>query len=213
MTARDWNFRWHTEGVFTLTRPTAAAIERQIAAAVGLPSAAPPLLSLQDGLDQSRRLPFCFAHDHQRAHVGKGHAVFVAAKQAFERWAMFDLGWVRVVNPEARIALGQIVAVEAHTLGLWTLNLSRIMDAIDTPVKFGFLYATTKMHVEEGEERFLLEFNPKTGDVWYELEAVSRPRNPLARLGFPATRAFQHKFARDSHRRMHEEALAPRDRS
>jgi uncharacterized protein (UPF0548 family) len=191
-----------------LSRPTAAAIERQIAAAVGLPSAAPTLLSLQGGLDQSRRLPFCFAHDHNRSHVGKGHAVFVVAKQAFERWAMFDLGWVRVANPEARIAPGQIVAVEAHALGLWTLNLSRIMQAIDTPASFGFLYATTEMHVEEGEERFLLEFDFKTEDVYYELEAVSSPRNALARLGFPATRAFQHMFARDSHRRMREEALA-----
>jgi uncharacterized protein (UPF0548 family) len=194
--------------VFTLTRPTAAAIKQQIAAAAGLPSAAPPLLSLQGGLSQSRRLPFCFAHDCKRSKIGQGHAAFAAAKRAFERWAAFDLGWVRVANPEARIAPGQLVAVEVHTLGLWTLNISRIIQVIDTPASFGFLYATTEMHVEEGEERFLLEFAPKTGDVCYELEAVSRPRDALARLGFPATRAFQHRFARDSHRRMREEALA-----
>jgi uncharacterized protein (UPF0548 family) len=195
--------------VFTLIRPTAAAIEQWITAAAELPAATPPLLSLQGSLDHSRRLPFFFTHDRKRSQIGQGYAAFAAAKRAFERWAMFDLGWVRVANPEARIESAQIVAVEAHTLGLWTLNLSRIVDVIDTSVKFGFLYATTKMHVEEGEERFLLEFDPKTGDVCYELEAVSRPRNTLARLGFPATRAFQHRFARHSHRRMHEEALAP----
>lgn len=121
---------------------------------------------------------------------------------------MFDLSWLRVANPQARIAPGQIVAVEAHTLGLWTLNLSRIMDIVDTPVTFGFVYGTTQLHVEQGEERFLIELDPATGDVWYELEAVSRPRTMLARLGFPVTRAFQHRFARDSHRRMREEVLA-----
>ncbi len=121
---------------------------------------------------------------------------------------MFDLGWVRVANPNASIAPEQIVAVEAHSLGLWTLNLSRITETVDTPTRFGFLYATTEMHVEQGEERFLLELDAATGKVCYDLEAVSRARDPLARLGFPVTRAFQHRFARDSHRRMWEEVVA-----
>lgn len=121
---------------------------------------------------------------------------------------MFDLGWVRVANSQVMIASGQIVAVEAHTLGLWTLNLSRITEVVDEPSHFGFVYATTEMHVEQGEERFLIELAPETGEVFYELEAVSRPRNWLARLGLPATRNFQHRFARDSHLRMAEEAVA-----
>jgi uncharacterized protein (UPF0548 family) len=65
------------------------------------------------------------------------------------------------------------------------------------------------MHVEEGEELFLLEFDPATGQVSYQLEAVSRPRNLLARLGFPITRAFQHRFARDSHQRMLDKTRSP----
>jgi len=87
-------------------------------------------------------------------------------------------------------------------MGLWTLNLSRITQTIDTETHFGFVYSTTQMHVEQGDERFLVERDPATGDVWYELEAVSRPRHPLARLAYPVTRAFQRRFARDSHRRM-----------
>jgi uncharacterized protein (UPF0548 family) len=58
------------------------------------------------------------------------------------------------------------------------------------------------MHVEQGEERFLLRFDTVTEEVWYELEALSRPRNWMAKVGYPVTRAFQHRFARDSHRRM-----------
>jgi len=121
---------------------------------------------------------------------------------------MFDLGWVHVANPQALITPGQIVAVEAHTIGLWTLNLSRVTAAANTANRFGFLYATTAMHVEQGEERFLPEFETGTGDVWCDLEAVSRPKPTLARLGFPVTRAFQHRFARDSHRRMQRQVLA-----
>lgn len=123
---------------------------------------------------------------------------------------MFDFGWVRVANPKAVIALGQLVAVEVHALGLWSLNFSRIREVIDTPARFGFVYATTKLHVEQGEELFLLEFDPASGDLFYQLEAVSRPRNSLAWLGFPVTRSFQHRFARDSHQRMLEKDVAPR---
>jgi uncharacterized protein (UPF0548 family) len=193
--------------VFSFTRPTADEIKSQIAAAANLPSNAPPLLSLAGGRP-TPQLPSSFAHDRSRSSLGRGHSVFLAAKRAFEQWVIFDLGWLRVANPQALIAPGQVVAVEAHTLGLWTLNLSRIREVVDTPAGFGFIYATTQMHVEQGEERFLLEFNAATGEVWYELEAISRPENLLAFLGYPVTRAFQHKFARDSHQRMGEEAVA-----
>ena len=117
---------------------------------------------------------------------------------------MFNLGWARVANPTARIVPGQIVAVEACTLGLWSLNSNRVLEVVDAPNGFGFLYATTEAHVEQGEERFLLELDPDSGEVRYTLEAVSRPRNVLARFGYPVTRGFQHRFARDSHTHIRE---------
>lgn len=165
------------------------------------------LLSLRDGLP-APDLPFAFAHDSLRSRLGEGESAFATARRAFADWAGFDLGWVRVANPEIPIAVGQIVAVEIHACGLWSLHFSRIMETVDTPTQFGFLYATTIHHGEEGEERFLLEFNPEDKGVWYQLEAVSRPRHPLARLAYPVTRALQHRFARDSHRRMTEAVVS-----
>lgn len=100
------------------------------------------------------------------------------------------------------MTLGEMIAVEAKTLGLWSLNLSAIVETTDAEDRFGFIYATSEMHVEDGEERFLLRFDQATGGVWYELEAVSRPRNTFARAGYPIARHFQHRFARDSQRRM-----------
>jgi uncharacterized protein (UPF0548 family) len=147
-------------------------------------------------------LPFLFKRDYRSTCIGYGETSFAHARQAFEQWVMFDLGWVRVANPSARIVEGEIVAVEACTLGLWTLNLSQILEVITNRFRYGFVYGTTAIHVEEGEERFLLALDPLTGQVTYSLEAVSRPRNTLARVGYPITRSYQHQFARDSQRRM-----------
>ena len=195
--------------MFSLTKPTAAAIETLVAAANDQPRGTPRFLTATGGLKQ-RQLPLFFAHDFSESCIGHGEAVFSSARDAFRRWEMFNLGWVRVANPAAAMHAGQIVAVEALTLGLWTLNLSRILEVVDTQDRFGFLYSTTEFHVENGEERFLLEFDSDSGRVRYLLEAVSRPRNQLAQLGFPVTRAFQRRFARDSHRRMREAVLAER---
>ena len=194
--------------MFTLSKPTEAAIAKDVAAAASKRSTAPRFLSLHNGFDRTVSLPFGFAHDLKRTTIGEGAEAFALAKLAFRRWAMFDLGWVRIANPEAAIAEGQAVAVEAHTLGLWSLNLSRIIGVVDTPARFGFLYATTEMHVEQGEERFILEFDATTGKVCYELEAISRPLSLLARLGFPFTRSCQHRFAIDSHNRMRDMLIA-----
>jgi uncharacterized protein (UPF0548 family) len=148
--------------------------------------------------------PGTFAHDRSRSSLGFGDEVFASAKRAFVNWKMFDLGWVRVVNTTAQIECQQIIAVEVRALGFWSVNLSRILETVDTETQFGFLYSTTNQHVEQGEETFILRRNPETAEVSYELEAISRPRHFLAQLGFPMARFFQHRFARDSHRRMRE---------
>jgi uncharacterized protein (UPF0548 family) len=187
--------------MFSFTRPTAAEIDGRIAAARSVPPFKSSYLLMERGW-RVEEIPFGFAHDETRSRLGSGERIFASAKRAFECWAQFDLGWVRVANPSATIAVGEIIAVETESLGLWALNLSRIVASIDSENLFGFIYATTALHIEEGEERFLLRFDHATGDTWYELEAVSRPRSKLARIGYPITRAFQHKFAGDSHRRM-----------
>jgi len=194
--------------MFTLRRPKSAEIDEPIAAARRLATDGPGLLSLTPGIPATSDHPG-FKHDRSRSLLGHGETAFESAKRAFQRWAQFDLGWSRVANPDVAIAAGQIIAVEFETFALWTLNLSRIVEVVDTPGAFGFIYSTTGMHVERGEEQFLIEFDHAAGDVWYEIEALSRPRHFLARVGFPVARALQHRFVRESHRRMLTEVLAP----
>ncbi len=106
------------------------------------------------------------------------------------------------MNPMAKISPGELVAVEAHTAYLWSINFSRVVEVVESPTRFGFMYTTTAAHVEEGQERFVIDFDPGSESVSYLLEAVSRPRHILARIGYPLSRAMQHRFARDSHARM-----------
>jgi uncharacterized protein (UPF0548 family) len=186
-------FRW--------TRPDAEAVATSVVLSEVAPTGEPRVLSVQDG-PGGWRAPLGMAHDCLRTRLGEGANAFRAVRLAFRKWAEFDLGWARVANPEIPVAVGQLVAVEIHAFGLWSVNVSRIVETVDTDTCFGFVYATTNHHAEEGEERFLLEFDPGDGGVWYHLEAISRPRHPLARIGYPATRALQHRFARESHARM-----------
>jgi uncharacterized protein (UPF0548 family) len=177
--------------VFQFTRPTQADVAREIGIASGQASLRAEFIALQDGLKAP--LPSGFAHDRSRVQLGAGRRVFQSAVRGFEQWKQFDLGWVRVANASAEIRVGSMVAVEVHSLGLWSLNLSQIVEIVREPFLLGFTYKTTPRHVD-----------PDSGAVWYELEAVSRPRSSLARFGFPVTRRFQHRFARDSQRRMRE---------
>lgn len=192
--------------MFSFSRPSHAFLQRKLEAARELPRNYPIALNTEGGPEEVY-VPTGYVRDHIRTEIGQGQAAFEAAKAAFRQWQQFDLGWVRVANPEAAIEPDEIVAVEARapsfsSLGLWSVNFSRILYVIDSEDSFGFGYGTTTHHVERGEERFLLEFYPKSGAVYYDLLAVSQPAHWLAHFAYPFTRHCQHKFARDSHNRM-----------
>jgi uncharacterized protein (UPF0548 family) len=191
--------------VFQLKRHSADEVGKAILAATRLSVcrsvSQDRLVSITNGVVRMN-VPRGFVLDRSVSVVGCGERDFALARQAMRKWVPFDLGWARVVNPEARIEVGQVVGVEVKSLGLWSLNLSRIVETVDSAERFGFIYSTTSMHVEEGEELFLIEFDSAAGEARYRLEAVSRPRSLAARVGFPVTRVFQHRFARDSQSRM-----------
>lgn len=194
--------------MFTFSRPSPNWIQQQLHVARKLNH---PISDLRivDG-SAAVRASKGFAIDHRRSQIGAGEPGFRAAQAALSTWKMFDLGWVWVADLKPTIALDSLVAVVVHSLGLWTVNISRITHVIDEPRRFGFVYSTTQLHVERGEERFLLEWDPATDAVFYNLLAVSQPAHPLAKLGYPITRHFQHKFARDSHQQMRQSVLAAR---
>jgi uncharacterized protein (UPF0548 family) len=127
--------------------------------------------------------------------------VFRSAKAALQHWEHFRLGWLDARPPDTPLRPGEVVAVLAHAIGIWWLNACRIIYVVDQPgpiSTFWFAYGTLPDHAETGEERFLIEWNQSTNEVWYDILAFSRPRHVLARLGYPIVRRMQWRFRHDS---------------
>jgi len=145
--------------------------------------------------------PVGYVVDHTRVKLGEGESVFQAASAALRRWEHFRLGWVEAWSPATPIRTGEVVAVLGRACGLWSRNACRIVYVVNEsePVsKFGFAYGTLPGHVERGEERFLIEWDPRQRSVWYDILAFSRPNHFVTRLGYPLVRRLQKRFGRDS---------------
>ena len=154
-----------------------------------------------------------YAVDHNRIELGAGEETFDRAVAALRSWAMFDVGWARLVPSGAPAAPGTTVGVLARHYGFWSLNVSRVVYEFDDTDgdtrRRGFAYGTLPEHAESGEERFAVEWNRDSGSVFYDLYAFSRPNHPLAKLGRPAARVLQRRFAQDSLRAMSRAAQDP----
>ena len=181
--------------MFLLNRPSAQDVRRFLAASCDLPLSYDPL-----GLAEHGRAGFNV--DEQITVIGSGQTAFERAIAALTEWRHFELGWVELFPRRASIAPGTVVAVAVRHLGFWSLNGCRVVYAIGAQRDrtFGFAYGSLTNHAERGEEIFQVSFRPETGEVSYRIRAVSRPRAPLARLGYPFTRLLQARFRRDSAR-------------
>jgi len=104
---------------------------------------------------------------------------------------------------------GNDVVLVANTCGVWTVSAVRVVYVIEenqmdiSPWKrFGFANGTLEDHVETGEERFLLEWNTETDDVFYDILSFSRQNSWFTKFAFPVARYFQKCFADDSSKAM-----------
>lgn len=142
-----------------------------------------------------------YDNDFNFIELGRGDAVWKAAKEAIRHWKMFPGGWACIFPDDTPIREGEAVAMSAQVLGLWWLNSCRIVYIVDNENQFGFAYGTLPGHAECGEELFMVE-KTADGSVRYVIKAFSKPRFWMARLGYPLARAHQRKFVRDSKRSM-----------
>ncbi len=145
--------------------------------------------------------PNGYTVDHTRIKLGEGEEVFLRARAALGRWEQFRLGWVEAWPSRATIEAGDLVAVVAHKFGVWWLNACRIVVVVDEPgpiSRYGFAYGTLPDHAGTGEERFLVEWDRESGEVWYDILAFSRPHLVLTRLGYPYLRRLQKRFGKQS---------------
>ena len=179
---------------------------------------APSAEWISDVLESQREMSFSYAEvgasregakelagyvvDHNRVRLGEGRETFERAVVGLLAWKMFDIGWARLVPAGAPVEVGTTVAVLARHFGIRSLNVSRVVYGIEQDDgdvrRRGFAYGTLPEHAESGEERFTVEWRRDDDCVFYDLYAFSRPNHILARLGRPAVRGLQRRFARDS---------------
>ena len=190
--------------MWQLSRPTAERVREYREAQRRLPFSYPCVGVTRDG----GATPAGYDRDRNRQLLGTGAAAFAAARDAIRAWRMFPAPLATIEPAGIPIAEGEVAGVIVRAFGVWFLNAARIVYVIDEPRRFGFAYGTLPGHAERGEERFLVEWLADD-TVWYELDAISRPRYWAARVAYPVARRLQRRFARLSKASM-AAAVAPR---
>ena len=184
--------------MFTLTEPSDREVERFISSQRDLSFTYADVGATR--FDPATA-PRGFILDHNRVQLGYGKHVYESAVMALKQWRQFELGWVSLVPHGVKLEKDAVVAIKARACGTWSLSACRVVYMIDEQMqnrRSGFAYGTLPDHVERGEERFLIEWNPIDDSVWYDILAFSHPRHPLVKLGSPVARMLQKRFARDS---------------
>ncbi len=153
-------------------------------------------------------IPAGYNVDRYSTVLGRGDAAFESAKVSIRTWVPFRLPWIRTF-PQAEPDDHVVVAVVVRLVGLWWTNISRVIYTIDEPSRFGFAYGTLGYHAEMGEEQFLIHRDPVSNEVTYSILAFSRPRQILARLGYPLSRAAQRRFGAESLEAMRQATSRP----
>ena len=84
------------------------------------------------------------------------------------------------VATDGPITVGTNVAICAPLPVGFVDATCRIAAVVDEPARYGFAYGTLSVHPERGEEAFLVVRDD--GAVHFDVDAVSRPNHPVARL-------------------------------
>jgi uncharacterized protein (UPF0548 family) len=104
---------------------------------------------------------------------------FDRAVEAIRTWEVHR-GAGLGVAADGPIAVGTNVALCAPLPVGFVDATCRIVAVVDQPDRCGFAYGTLSIHPERGEEAFLVVRDD--GTIHFDVEAVSQPMHPIARL-------------------------------
>lgn len=185
--------------MLSLRKPNKALIDCWLEAQQGLDLNYPEICATREVL------PSNYTIDRYSVALGHGHATYQRAVAAIRGLRMWEVAWIQLCWPTTAIETGAVLATLTRQLEVWFLNACRIVYLVDEeqPLRrFGFAYGTLAGHIEQGEERFTVEWRAADDTVWYEILAFSRPAHWLVTLGYPYTRWVQRRFGADSLRAM-----------
>ncbi|HEX8888374.1 MAG TPA: DUF1990 domain-containing protein [Pyrinomonadaceae bacterium] len=180
-----------------LHQPTEAEVRAFLAAQSKLSFSYPEVGATRESFNPPAGYPI----NHYRGKLGTGAEDYEKALAALRSWRMYSLSWTKLYWPETEIKEGAVVAVLAKHLGLWWLNACRIIYTFtedDESHRSGFAFGTLPGHVETGEERFTVELDDKSDEVFYELFAFAKPKLLIAKIAYPLIHSVQRRFAQDS---------------
>ncbi|MEM8707365.1 MAG: DUF1990 domain-containing protein [Actinomycetota bacterium] len=127
--------------------------------------------------------------------VGHGVAAFDAGVAVLRAWEAHEIAGV--ATSRTPLVEGATVGLSARTFGVWLVFACRVVDLVDEPDRFGFVYATLPGHPERGRESFVLRrVSSPAGDltVVFEIEAESEAGSLVTRLAGPVARVLQRRF-------------------
>ena len=122
---------------------------------------------------------------------GDATVLFEAARAALRSWGVHHGAGLRVAPPDAPLAAGVSVVVAIRLPLVTAIAPCRIVWTVDEGDSFGFAYGTLVGHPAAGEESFVV--TRTAAGIRFEVVAVSRPAEFLARVGSPATRQIQRR--------------------
>jgi uncharacterized protein (UPF0548 family) len=155
------------------------------------------MAAVDDGLTYrevgaTAREPLPGGYHHVRESRSLGVVDLDEAAGAIMTWQLQERSGVRRVAGPPRAALG----VDVTFRFLLQTIPCRVVEVVDEPDRRGFAYGTLPGHPETGEERFLVERDPATGEVTLVITAFSSPGTWRTRLIGPAGRWIQRFMTR-----------------
>ena len=125
-------------------------------------------------------------------HRTVDHGDFDAAVEAITHWRGHEAAGIDRWPATPAIATGATLAL-AIPVGPFAVTATcRILDVIDEPDRFGFVYATLPHHPVDGEESFIVDRRPD-GTVHVTVTAVWQPATLANHLAPPVTRFLQNR--------------------
>ena len=140
--------------------------------------------------------------------IGTDLADFRLASEGLESWAAHRGSGVDVFPAEAKLVTGSTVGIRTRQLGLWVVAACRVESEVDEANRRGFVYSTLPDHPACGYESFVVRFD--SGEVVFEIEAVSKPGVALVRVASPLTRELQRRASAAYLDALHHYVLARR---
>lgn len=156
-----------------------------------------------------------FLHHRRETLLAPGEEAFARAGVGLRLGVPFFLPWVRLLvaappvlhggSPHGEVHLqaerprpliaGEVVAIAGRGAGLWWTSFVRVLDVEEAEDETSLTLGTLPRHVMSGQERLSVRLERGEGTVRFAIEAFSRPRHPLVRLGVTWARSRQRAFA------------------